>query len=108
MKETYLILILISLIFPGFGQAGVQLTPPITATSIPQVLENLANFFFTLALYALPVVIVVGGIFFVTAAGNPEQIAKGKKIIIYSLIGFIILLAARGLIALMRQALEVR
>jgi RsiW-degrading membrane proteinase PrsW (M82 family) len=88
--------------------AQVQINPPIEATSIPEVFERLSNFFFTLALYLLPVIIVIGGVFIVTAAGNPEQIEKGKKIIILGLIGFIILLTATGIIALIRQGLQLR
>lgn len=84
-----------------------RLEPPIEATSIPAVLEGLSNFIFTLVLYLLPLLIVIGGIFFVTAAGNPEKIEKGKKIIIYSLIGFVIILVAKGLISLMKQVLGI-
>jgi RsiW-degrading membrane proteinase PrsW (M82 family) len=88
--------------------AQVTLTSPIEATSIPEVIRRLTNFFFTLALYLLPVIIVIGGVFIITAAGNPEQIEKGKKIIILGLIGFIILLTASGIIALIRQGLQLR
>ncbi len=88
--------------------AQVQLTSPIEATSVVEVLQRLTNFFFTLALYLLPVIIVIGGAFIVTAAGNPEQIEKGKKIIILALIGFILLLTANGIIALIRQGLQLR
>jgi hypothetical protein len=105
MIKYFLILILLSLIFPLriLAQPGVALTPPIQATSIPEVLGRLANFIFTLALYILPVIIVIAGIFFVTAAGNPEQIEKGKKLIIYGLMGFIIILVAKGLINLIEE-----
>ncbi len=88
--------------------AQTQLTSPIEATNIPEVLQRLTNFFFTLALYLLPIIIVIGGVFIVTAAGNPEQIEKGKKIIILALIGFILLLTANGIIALIRHGLQLR
>ncbi len=104
MKKYFTVLISVGFIFPlRILAQGVALTPPISATSIPDVLERLANFIFTLTLYFLPVVIVLAGIFFVTASGNPEQIEKGKKLIIYGLIGFVVVLMARGLINLFRE-----
>ena len=87
---------------------GVVLNPPIAATGIVDVFQKLTNFVFTLALYLLPIIIVIGGIFFVTAGGNPEQVEKGKKIIVLGLIGFIILLTASGLIALIKKGVGVR
>lgn len=97
-------LILIALIFPlKILAQGVTLQSPIQATSIPEVIERLTNFIFTLALYLLPVIIVAAGIFFITASGKVENIEKGKKLIIYGITGFVIILAASGLIRLIRE-----
>ncbi len=104
MKKNYLFLIFTNLIFPfKILAGGVQLQPPISATSIPEVIERLSNFIFTLAIYFLPVVAVSAGIFLITAGGNIQQIERGKKLIIYGLIGFVIILVATGLIRLFRE-----
>lgn len=108
MSKYSFILILIDWFFPlKILAQGVNLQAPISPTSIPEVIERLTNFIFTLAFYLLPLIIVTAGIFFVTASGKVENVEKGKKLIIYGLIGFVIVLAARGLIALFRQAFRI-
>ena len=44
--------------------------------------------------------IMIGGFTIMTAAGNPEKITKGRKIIIYAIIGFAIMAISRGILAL--------
>jgi len=78
---------------------------PIGASSFSELLERIANFLYTLAIYILPIVIVGAGLFWITSSGNPEQAEKGKKILTYSLIGFVVILVAKGLISLLKKAL---
>jgi len=51
--------------------------------------------------------IVFGGFYYVTAAGDPERVGKGRQFIIYALIGFIIALLARLIPAVVRFFLGV-
>jgi hypothetical protein len=92
-----------------FGKAlaqGTEIESPLPeVNSIPDLILKIADFLFTLAIYILPIVIVGGGLFWITSAGNPEQAEKGKKIITYSLIGFVIIILAKGLIKLLQNSL---
>lgn len=80
-----------------------EIENPLRFDNLLEVIGGLSNFFFTLALFLLPVIIVTGGIFFITAGGNPSKIETGKKIITLGIIGFIITLAANGFINLLRN-----
>ena len=46
------------------------------------------------------IVIVIAAINFATAEGNPENISKAKKTIIYALIGLVIALSAEAIVLL--------
>ena len=53
----------------------------------------------------LAVVILLGGFYILTAAGNPERLRKGKQIILWGIIGFAIILLAGGVSALVSSLL---
>jgi len=50
----------------------------------------------------LPIMILIGAYVLVTGGGDPRKIALGRKILLYSIIGFIIIAATRGILALLR------
>lgn len=86
-----------------FLALAVEIENPLKFNTLLEVISGLSNFFFTLAFFLLPIIIVIGGIFFITAAGNPSKIEMGKKIITLGIIGFVITLAAKGFIDLLKN-----
>lgn len=47
---------------------------------------------------AAAAIIIAGGYTFITAAGNPESIDKGSKMIMYAVVGLIVVFISRALI----------
>lgn len=45
------------------------------------------------------IMVILGGFWFLTAAGNDEQAAKGRKTVIYSIIGIIVILLSYAIVA---------
>ena len=107
-RKLIIFLVFLSLLPIKIYSQGVEIQPPISAKSIIEVIERLANFVFTLILYSMPVFIVIGGLFLLTSGGRVDQIEKGKKIIFYALIGLIIAISAKGLISLFKQGLKIK
>ena len=107
MKKGLLILIFLGLVLP-MSVLAVTIENPLKAKTFGGLINNLISFIFWIALALFPLMIVIAGIYFVTAAGNPEQIEKAKSIILYTLIGFIVILVAKGFIELLKQVLEVK
>jgi len=107
MKKGLLILIFLGLVLP-MSVLAVTIENPLKAKTFGGLINNLITFIFWIALALFPLMIVIAGIYFVTAAGNPEQIEKAKSIILYTLIGFIVILVAKGFIELLKQVLEVK
>jgi len=48
-----------------------------------ELLDKIIDVMFWIAIIILPIGIIVGGVMFLTAAGNPSNIELGKKIILY-------------------------
>jgi len=83
----------------------IRICNPIQACDFEELIENLIDFIFVLALGIAPLMIVIGGGYFIVSAGDPKKVDTAKKIIIYTLIGLIIVLFAKGIIVLLRDIL---
>ncbi len=50
---------------------------------------------------------MIGGFYILTAGGSPDQLKKVKKIILFTIIGFSVVMAATGIRALIYKILEI-
>jgi magnesium-transporting ATPase (P-type) len=89
------------------GGIGISIDNPLNATSFEALINGIINFIFVVALAITPLMIVIAGFYFITAAGNPQKIDTAKKIILYTAIGLAIVLLAKGLIALIQSVIGV-
>lgn len=94
-----------TLIPPGLFLPLIVITNPIKATSFGELVGGLLNFLWWIVVALVPLMIVIAGFYFVTAAGDPAKVEKAKGIILYTVIGFFIVLLARGLIELLQRIL---
>ena len=87
---------------------AVEIKNPLEYDTFGELIEAIIDFIYKIALVLAPLFIVIAGFYFVTAAGNPAQIETAKKIILYTLIGFLIILLSKGLIAVIQNVLGVQ
>jgi len=80
---------------------------PIESKTISKLIEKITNLVFYLVSSLAVLFIMMGGFYVLTATGNPEQINKGRKIILYTIIGFTIMSISRGIIALIYLILRI-
>lgn len=66
--------------------------------SFRELLLTFLNFFLGFLGLLAVIMIIYGGILYVSAAGNQESIDKGKKIIMYAVIGIVIILLSFALV----------
>jgi hypothetical protein len=64
------------------------------------MLDNLFNGLFIVLLVVAAISILIAGVFFVTAQGDPDKVAKARQFVLYALIGVLVAFAAKGLIML--------
>lgn len=101
-RKILLALILVSLIIPLTTKA-VELKNPLIVDSFQELVEVLINVVFTLALAIAPIMYIIAGFFYLTSAGDPKKIETAKKIIIYTTVGLIIVVSAKGIMAAFNQ-----
>ena len=81
----------------------IRIPNPLKAENFAQLIDMIINFIYSLALWITPIMYIIGGFFYVTAAGDPEKINTGKKIFLYTTLGFLIIISAKGLINLFKE-----
>ena len=106
MKKILLISLLLSL--PIIVSAVVEFENPIEATTTAELVDNIADFIFKIAVVIVPLIILIGTFFIVTSAGDPKKIDQGKRLIIWAIIGFAIILFSKGIVVMIRQILGIQ
>jgi glucose uptake protein GlcU len=86
--DNFLLKLAVTLVGDPSGSINI---PSLTGA---QVLQNGLNIAYFLAGTIAVIVIIVGGITYVTAAGNSSNITKAKNMLLYSVVGLVIVIAA--------------
>ena len=84
---------------------GILIKNPLKFGTIPDILNAVAGFLYALALAVVTIMVLWGGLQILTAAGNPTQIEKGKKTLLYAVIGTVVILVAGGIADLVANIL---
>ena len=87
------------------GGDPVELPNPLNVGSIPELLNNIAGYLIYISIPVVTIMIIYGAFQMLTAADSPEKFKSGKQTIVYALIGFIIVLLAKGITALIEEIL---
>jgi len=97
-KVNFIPLFLMGLFVPIVVRAG--LVNPLAVGSFAEMLDLIATFLLKIGFLLAPIVALVAALYFITSAGNPAQVQKGKNALIYTVIGLIGALLAGGFIKL--------
>ena len=106
MKRLLSTLILFSLVLP-IVVGAVTIENPLAVYTFEDFIAALIGILFDLSLVVAPLMIIIGAFYIMVPGEKAENIEIGKKIILYTLIGFIIILMAQGIIILLRDVLIV-
>lgn len=95
-------------LYAAGAMAAVQAVPDINIGSADALLTqfvSIMNLIFSAALILAVILIIVGGITYMTAGGDETKLGTAKKRVIWGLVGAAIVIAAWGLIALIANYL---
>lgn len=81
------------------------LCSPIGSKTIEDLLDNVINYIWWFATAIVPIMIVYGAFTFMTAGDSVEKVSKAKNIIMYAIIGYAIVLFARGIVVILADIL---
>ena len=80
---------------------------PLKAEEFEVIVDNLIDFIFKIAIVLAPLMIVIGGVLFLTSEGSTEKIARAKNLIVWAAIGFLIVLLAKGIMGVIESILGI-
>jgi hypothetical protein len=105
---TNFFFLLLSIFLPkiALAQTIVTFPNPLQTSNFWVLVNNILNIIFTVSLPIVIVLIIVGAILIVTAAGNERQISMGKNCIVYSLVGLSLVLMSKGIMGLIAYLLR--
>jgi hypothetical protein len=105
MKKIILISLLLSL---PIMSLAVEFQNPLEYETFGELIDAIIKFIFYIAVVVVPLMLIIGAFYLLTAAGDPKKIGTGKNVIIYTLIGLVIIMLARGLIAVIESVIGVK
>ncbi|MCR4752919.1 MAG: pilin [Candidatus Saccharibacteria bacterium] len=68
-------------------------------TNLQATVNNVLSVVFTLVGVIAVIVIIIGGVYYITSNGDAEKIKKGKNTIMYGIIGLIVTLLAFAIVS---------
>ena len=77
---------------------AVTFANPIKYGTIPQVIDAIVNFLMIVSIPLLAGAIIYGALIMITSAGDPKKFQNGYNTMIFAVIGFIIILLAKGIV----------
>lgn len=86
-------------------EGAICIQNPICAETFEELIEAIINLLFYIAIVATPVLLLIAGLLFVVAGGNPEIINRAKRIILWTIIGFAIVLLSKSFIVIIKVLL---
>ncbi len=86
--------------------AKVALCNPLGTRDFEGLLNLVVKVIFNLALAIVPLMVVIGGFMFVSAGGKPDQIAKARNLLLWTAVGFVVILIARGVAKILLDLLK--
>jgi len=90
------------------GGGSLNIKNPLTeGTQFEDIIDNLIDFIFNVAIVLAPLTTIAAGFLLVTAGGNLEQVNRAKAMIMWSIVGFLIILLAKGIMAVIMNLLGV-
>lgn len=107
MKKGLLVLILFGLTLPLLIWADdIVIHNPIHAPHFAALVDGIIRFVFLVAVALAPLMIIIGAFYILTAGADPKRVETGRNIILYTVIGFTIVLLGRALVYVIQNILS--
>jgi len=81
---------------------AVCICNPLTTMKFTDVVNRILNIIFFISIAVAPVMIIVAGFKFLTGGGDPKVLASARQMLIWTGIGFGIILLSKGIVVILR------
>ncbi|KKU94462.1 MAG: hypothetical protein UY26_C0001G0014 [Candidatus Jorgensenbacteria bacterium GW2011_GWA1_48_13] len=85
----------------------IKLENPLKADNIAELIQGILKFLVAAGAPVATLMIIIGAYQMLFAGGSPEKFETGKKTILYTVIGYVIILLALGLASVIKDILGV-
>ncbi|PIP22996.1 MAG: hypothetical protein COZ91_01940 [Candidatus Nealsonbacteria bacterium CG_4_8_14_3_um_filter_39_7] len=79
---------------------SISFCSPIPSQDFKEVITGIIDMLFTLAIVVAPVMVLIGAFVFISSAGDAKKLKQGREIILYTVVGFVIILFAKAIVVL--------
>jgi hypothetical protein len=107
-KLSFFALILSSVLIANHAIAvdvSINITNPIATSDFSILLTNFLKWLLSVAGSLALLMLITGGVFYVTSSGNDQRVETAKKMITWTLLGLILILASYAIIITIDQLL---
>jgi len=91
----------------GLPSPTVIFGNPLGTATFTGLINSIIDFLFTISVIVAPILLVVAGIIFMTAAGDPTRVATARRMLMWTIVGFGMILISKGLVEVLRNILGV-
>ncbi len=106
MKRLILpVIILVATVLSFSSALAVDFPNPLQVGSFEALLEAIINFIFWVGVTLAPLMLIIAGLMYVTSGGSPDKVTKAKNLMLWTLVGLAVLIAAKGLVNVIRSIL---
>lgn len=92
---------------PPCDTSSVCIRNPLQFESLEALLDAIIDFLIKIGAPLAVIMIIYAGLIWMFAAGAPEKITKARSIIIWTIIGYSIILVAKGILLVIQSVLGV-
>lgn len=85
-----------------YKPGSIVFCPPGTNKTLNDILEEVLNYIFLIAMALAPLMIIISGLYFVFSGGDPQKVANAKRIFFYAIVGLVIALLAKAIIGIIK------
>jgi hypothetical protein len=107
IEKLFYVILLIVIFAPAISFA-VKIENPLTTDDFQTLITRIISLVFTIGLALAPISIIIAGILFMTAQGEPGKIETAKNIIKWTFIGLIILICSQAIVTLIKTTVGVK
>lgn len=91
--------------FTVLSEGTVIIRNPLQTESFTGVVDKILNIIFFVAIAVAPVMIIVAGFKFLTGGGNPETLQGARQMLVWTAVGFGIILLSKGIVLILRNVI---
>ena len=85
----------------------IKFQNPLKDLTFTGLINNIINFLFTIAVIVAPILLVIAGVIFMTAAGDPGKVKTARNMLLWTIVGFAIILISKGLVSVLKGILGI-